>query len=664
MARTDDQWEVGIGGGYIQTIAPNGYDLLINGANHYINFNNLSGSTGYGVRDNSGTMEFKNSGGSWSAFVGSGDLSGYVPYVGATTDVNLGSHTLQLGQIIDDTVSHVASIDPNNRYLRDASGVITINYASHTFYDASGGFSGDWDNRVLYDNSLAVSIDWLNRFLQNSSNETTLDWGSQQLLAVSGLTTVTSLNWVLRQVFNSSSVATFDWQNLAFPTLTTNGVLVTSGGTGAISIDTGYIKGSVGSNQVAYGQPGGLTGSSDFIYGVTSSTFDVGWSGTNYFHVSGGVTKTHRLGSSAGTNIQVAEGTGIITAIGALSVTGTINKVTITAPATGSTLTIIDGKTLTASNSITLAGTDSTTMTFPATSAAIARTDTGQTFTGSNTFSGTTTSVQTTNFTSTSTTITLGSNSAASTLGLGTGATTTGVTKAVNIGTAGVSGSTTNIIIGTSSGGTSNITLNGHVTVEGVTSTGATGTGNFVFSSAPSLSGAVTFTGSANLAASVNLAASNTSIIGGNLTTTQTVSYATGATASGQTKTINMGTGAVAGGITMISIGSTLGTSTIALNGTTTAAGDLKLGTAGNGLYIKEGTNATMGTGTLSAGTLVVSTTKVTANSRIFISDNGGTVTNLGTLYISARTAGTSFTVSSTNILDASTFAWIIIEPA
>lgn len=41
----------------------------------------------------------------------------------------------------------------------------------------------------------------------------------------------------------------------------------------------------------------------------------------------------------------------------------TINKVTITAPATGSTLTIADGKTLTASNSITLAGTDGKSLT-------------------------------------------------------------------------------------------------------------------------------------------------------------------------------------------------------------------------------------------------------------------------------------------------------------
>lgn len=60
----------------------------------------------------------------------------------------------------------------------------------------------------------------------------------------------------------------------------------------------------------------------------------------------------------------------------------TINKVTLTAPATGSTLTILDGKTLTVNKSLTLEGTDSTTMTFPTTNATIARTDAGQTFTG------------------------------------------------------------------------------------------------------------------------------------------------------------------------------------------------------------------------------------------------------------------------------------------
>lgn len=68
-----------------------------------------------------------------------------------------------------------------------------------------------------------------------------------------------------------------------------------------------------------------------------------------------------------------------------------VGKTTITSPATSATLTIADGKTLTANNSITFAGTDSTTMTFPTTSAAIARTDAANTFTGHQTIEGVTT---------------------------------------------------------------------------------------------------------------------------------------------------------------------------------------------------------------------------------------------------------------------------------
>ena len=73
--------------------------------------------------------------------------------------------------------------------------------------------------------------------------------------------------------------------------------------------------------------------------------------------------------------------------LGAASATS-VNKVALTAPATSATLTIADGKTLTANHSLTLAGTDGTTMTFPGTSASIARTDAAQTFTGNQTFAG------------------------------------------------------------------------------------------------------------------------------------------------------------------------------------------------------------------------------------------------------------------------------------
>lgn len=52
------------------------------------------------------------------------------------------------------------------------------------------------------------------------------------------------------------------------------------------------------------------------------------------------------------------------------------------------TLNAVDGKALSINKSLTLDGTDSTTLTFPSTSATIARTDAGQTFSGTQTFAG------------------------------------------------------------------------------------------------------------------------------------------------------------------------------------------------------------------------------------------------------------------------------------
>jgi len=62
-----------------------------------------------------------------------------------------------------------------------------------------------------------------------------------------------------------------------------------------------------------------------------------------------------------------------------------INGLTMTA-STG-TFTLTNAKTLSVTNTLTLSGTDGTTMTFPSTTATIARTDAAQTFTGTQTYS-------------------------------------------------------------------------------------------------------------------------------------------------------------------------------------------------------------------------------------------------------------------------------------
>lgn len=96
-----------------------------------------------------------------------------------------------------------------------------------------------------------------------------------------------------------------------------------------------------------------------------------------------------------------------------------------------------------------------------------------------------------------------------------------------------------------------------------------------------------------------------------------------------------------------------------------TLAANLSLGTVGNKILIKEGTNASMGVATLVLGTVVVNTTLVTANSRIFLTVQVlGTVAVATAIAVTARTAGTSFTITSAGATDTSTVAWHIVEPA
>lgn len=70
----------------------------------------------------------------------------------------------------------------------------------------------------------------------------------------------------------------------------------------------------------------------------------------------------------------------------------------------------------------------------------------------------------------------------------------------------------------------------------------------------------------------------------------------------------------------------------------------------------------TPGTGTLVAGTATVSNTAVTSSSVILLTDTTASLTNVGVLSVSAKSAGTSFTVTSANVLDTSTFNYLIIN--
>lgn len=92
-------------------------------------------------------------------------------------------------------------------------------------------------------------------------------------------------------------------------------------------------------------------------------------------------------------------------------------------------------------------------------------------------------------------------------------------------------------------------------------------------------------------------------------------------------------------------------------------AGNFSVNTAGKSVRIKEGSNACMGQAVLVAGTVTVSTTAVTANSRIHLTRavTGGTV---GHLRINSISAGTNFVITSSSGTETSTINWIMFEPA
>lgn len=114
-----------------------------------------------------------------------------------------------------------------------------------------------------------------------------------------------------------------------------------------------------------------LTGSDVTALGeyVSGDTIPVASGGTGSTGITGvvvgnGTAYSGYTTSGSGTVVALATSPSFTTpTLGVASAT-TVNKVTLTAPATGSTLTIADGKTLTASNTLTFTGTDASSVAF------------------------------------------------------------------------------------------------------------------------------------------------------------------------------------------------------------------------------------------------------------------------------------------------------------
>lgn len=98
-------------------------------AGGYVNFGSLSGASGYGFRDNAGTIQFKNDGGGWVSLPASGTFPTGAPYITRTPDSDLSNEfalsTLATALLINTTGTGVptayAGATCTNQFVRALS---------------------------------------------------------------------------------------------------------------------------------------------------------------------------------------------------------------------------------------------------------------------------------------------------------------------------------------------------------------------------------------------------------------------------------------------------------------------------------------------------------------------------------------------------------------
>jgi hypothetical protein len=173
--------------------------------------------------------------------------------------------------------------------------------------------------------------------------------GGYTSTATGGTTTTLTATSSANQFFTGTTTQTVKLPSTATLTVGQE-FFITNNSTGALTIQTsaaGAIVTQAAGTQITFTVAS--TGAQTWVYEYTGAQ-DITGTGNLVFSNSPTLA-TPTLGAATAT---------------------TINKVTITAPATAATLTILNNKTFTVNKSITLDGTDSTTITLPSTTGTVA----------------------------------------------------------------------------------------------------------------------------------------------------------------------------------------------------------------------------------------------------------------------------------------------------
>lgn len=220
--------------------------------------------------------------------------------------------------------------------------------------DVTGAASSTDNAIVRFDGSTG-------KVIQNSAATVADTTGDITAGKYNGLTITTStgtLTVTNGKTLSVSNTLTFSGTDSSSVAFGTGGTVIYSGGalgtpsSGTLSSCTGLplSTGVTGTLPVANGG----TGITSFGTGVAT------WLGTpSSANLAAAVTDETGTGALVFANTPT-----LVTPVLGVASATTINKVTLTAPATGSTLTVADGKTLTASNTLTFTGTDSSSVAF------------------------------------------------------------------------------------------------------------------------------------------------------------------------------------------------------------------------------------------------------------------------------------------------------------
>lgn len=250
--------------------------------------------------------------------------------------------------------------------------------------------------------------------------------------AWAGQTAITTLGTIGTGTWNATTIGTtkggtgltsFTSGGAVYATstsaLTTGTLPVASGGTGATTFTSGSLLKGAGTSAISVASASDITTAigSTAVTNATNATnvavtndaatatsVYLAWVGANtgnngvkttsaalsFVPSTGTLSATVFSGSGASltslSGSNISSGTVADARIASALTSKTYNNLSITAPATGATLAITNLKTFSVSNTLTLAGTDSTTMTFPSTSSTVMTLAQPGTLTGKPTF--------------------------------------------------------------------------------------------------------------------------------------------------------------------------------------------------------------------------------------------------------------------------------------